>query len=357
AVLLRRRGPSARAAAIALGVAVVVLAVAVPVSRAPVFRAGLRSGVFWSVVAVGFAAVVALGVPRRWRRCAVAACAMVELGAYHGMAVGAGWITPERLERPSVLAAAIPWGFEGRISIDAYRPEDLTPKATPQMELSRDALWANRFVEEGLSAPEGYGAPEPKRIEEFHLSQDRALLDLMGVGYYVRRGPPPFPDLVKVAGGGELPSLYRAESTSPRVFVAGQARVVGDEEALREVRSRSKEVLLAEGEPVTATGCTGSSARITRAVHNTVEVEAVACQPSYLVVADSYYPGWTAEVDGREAKVVRAEYALRAAAIPAGSHRVVLRYRPMSFLVGLVMSVVAWGAFALVLWRSRRRTA
>ena len=89
------------------------------------------------------------------------------------------------------------------------------------MELSRDALWANRFLEEGLSAPEGYGAPEPKRIEEFHLSEGRAIFDLMGVRHYVRRGPAPFPDLVEVAGGGELPSMYRSDTALPRAFVVG----------------------------------------------------------------------------------------------------------------------------------------
>jgi uncharacterized membrane protein YfhO len=90
--------------------------------------------------------------------------------------------------------------------------------------------------------------------------------------------------------------------------------------------------------------------------HNTLEVDAVACQQSYLVVAASYFPGWVAEVDGREAKVVRADYALRAVAIPAGPHHVVLRYRPMSFVIGAALSTVAWITFAAVMWRARRRT-
>jgi len=358
AVLLRRlRGPSIRGAALSLVAVAVMLLLSVPVTRASLFRPGLSSGVFWSVVAVGLAATLVLGVPRRFRRAALAAGAVVELGAYHLIAVGAGWISPERLQRPSVLAAAIPRPFDGRISIDAYRPDDLTPKATPQMELSRDSLWANRFLEEGLSAPEGYGAPEPKRIEEFHLSQERALLDLMGVAYYVRRGPPPFPDLVEVAGGGELPTLYRAASASPRVFVAGKARVVADGDALKQLLGSRSEVLLPEGEALQTTGCAGSSARMTRAAHNALDVDAIACEPSCLLVADSYFPGWVAEVDGHKALVVRADYALRAVPLPAGSHHVELRYRPMSFTIGLILSAAAWVAFAVVLWRSRSRSA
>jgi membrane protein YfhO len=359
AVLLRRRPASVRAAAIALMASAVALVVAVPVSRSPVFRAGLSSGVFWSAMAVGGAAALVLGLPRRLRRRAVAACAIAELGAYHVLAVESGWTTPERLQRPSALAANIPPGYGGRISVDMYRPDDLSPKQTPQMELSRDALWANRFLEEGLSAVEGYGAPEPKRLEAFQLSQERALLDLMGVHFYVRRGPPPFPDLERVAGGGELPTLYWTGSALPRAFVVGEARVVDDEEALRQLlapgfRARS-EVLLAEGEAVHATGCPDSDATIIPApgARGALEIAVRACQPGYLVVTDAYYPGWRAEVDGREAKLVRADYALRAVALSAGNHQVVLRYQPMSFAIGVGLSAVAWLAFAAVFWRPR----
>ncbi|HZN92879.1 MAG TPA: YfhO family protein [Myxococcales bacterium] len=360
-VLLRRRRPSWRAPAIALAGTLLWLVIALPLSRAPVFRPGLSSGVFWAALAVGLAAALALGLPRRWRRAAVAACAMVELGAYHLMAVGTGWIEPGKLERPSVLGAEIPRPFEGRVSIDAYRPDDLTPKARPQMELSRDALWANRFVEEGFSAPEGYGAPEPKRIDEFHLSEQRAIFDLMGVQYYVRRGPAPFPDLVEVGGGGELPSLYRSETAFPRAFVVHRARPVSDREVIQRLllpaQLARSEALLAEGDVLSSTGCVGSRAQIARATHNSIEVDAVACQDAYLVVTDSYYPGWVAEVDGREAPVVRADYALRAVPLIAGAHHVVLRYRPASFGVGLALSIVSWATFAVVMWRARRRTA
>ena len=48
---------------------------------------------------------------------------------------------------------------------------------------------------------------------------------------------------------------------------------------------------------------------------------------SSLVVSENYFPGWTAEVDGKPATVVRADYNLIGVALPAGA-RAAARARP-----------------------------
>lgn len=360
--VLRHRPASRRAAILALGGMLVALAVGLPLSRLPAFRTGLQSGVLWALLATGAAAAAVLAVHPRRRRAVLVGSALLELAAYHALMIRSGWLPPSRLSQPSALAAAIGQPFEGRISADAYGPDEPgagTGAAVPGMDLSRDALVANRFMEEGLSTPEGYGAPEPKRLEEFHLANERAFYDLMGVSYYVRSGPAPYPDLERVAGGEGLPVLYRSSTAMPRAFVAHDARVLSDEEVLTRLRDPSqsfrKQVLLAEGAAVAGTDCAGSSATIVRARNNSVEIEAVACQDAYLVLADSYYPGWSADVDGAEVDVVRADYALRAVPLKAGTHRVTFRYRPASFGIGLSVTAVAAAALA-VAFRRRRGT-
>jgi hypothetical protein len=74
---------------------------------------------------------------------------------------------------------------------------------------------------------------------------------------------------------------------------------------------------------------------------NRVTCETEARTAGYLVLLDSYYPGWRAFVDGRETPVVRANYAFRAVAVPAGRHRIELRFRPRSFFVGLGLTGLA----------------
>jgi uncharacterized membrane protein YfhO len=60
----------------------------------------------------------------------------------------------------------------------------------------------------------------------------------------------------------------------------------------------------------------------------------------FLVMSDTFYPGWQAEVDGRPTPVVRTNYALRGICLPAGDHQVVFRFEPVTLKVGAVLSVI-----------------
>jgi uncharacterized membrane protein YfhO len=62
--------------------------------------------------------------------------------------------------------------------------------------------------------------------------------------------------------------------------------------------------------------------------------------PALLVVSDAYYPGWTATIDTVEVAVRRADYALRAVAVPSGDHVVRFHYRPWSLRAGVTVSAI-----------------
>jgi uncharacterized membrane protein YfhO len=63
--------------------------------------------------------------------------------------------------------------------------------------------------------------------------------------------------------------------------------------------------------------------------------------PGYLVLADTWYPGWRATVDGAPTEVLRANHAFRAVRLEAGEHVVDMVYRPTSVLVGGAVSLAA----------------
>lgn len=61
-------------------------------------------------------------------------------------------------------------------------------------------------------------------------------------------------------------------------------------------------------------------------------------QNSFLVMNDTYFPGWKAFVDGKKTTIYRADYNFRAISLKSGSHKVEFEYRPMSFKLGAAIS-------------------
>jgi len=60
-----------------------------------------------------------------------------------------------------------------------------------------------------------------------------------------------------------------------------------------------------------------------------------------LVLLDSFYPGWRAEVDGRNTEIRPANAAFRAVPVGPGLHEVRFSYRPTSVIAGGAISLVA----------------
>jgi hypothetical protein len=67
------------------------------------------------------------------------------------------------------------------------------------------------------------------------------------------------------------------------------------------------------------------------------------------------WPGWIAELDGRPIPSVSYNHAFLAFRVPAGHHRLALRYAPRSFRLGAMISLVC-AILAGVLATPRRRT-
>lgn len=64
-------------------------------------------------------------------------------------------------------------------------------------------------------------------------------------------------------------------------------------------------------------------------------------RPGFLVLNDTFYPGWHARVDGEPTEILRANWAFRAVRVPAGRHVVEFHYVPWSFRLGLGAAALA----------------
>ena len=141
-------------------------------------------------------------------------------------------------------------------------------------------------------------------------------------------------------------NVYWLENTLPRAFFAsGLEKVASHSDALdRFVQPDfpfGSTVILEEVQRDTRPGESGAGvARILEYKTNRVVCEVETRRPGYLVLLDSYYPGWHAYLDGKEVGILRANYAFRAVEVGSGGHRVEFRYRPTSFYTGMAITLI-----------------
>jgi uncharacterized membrane protein YfhO len=73
---------------------------------------------------------------------------------------------------------------------------------------------------------------------------------------------------------------------------------------------------------------------------NTVTIRASLPQAGWLILSDTFYPGWQAAVDGLPTEIQVANTAFRAVQVPPGAHTIEFRYEPRSVSIGLLVSLV-----------------
>jgi uncharacterized membrane protein YfhO len=72
------------------------------------------------------------------------------------------------------------------------------------------------------------------------------------------------------------------------------------------------------------------------------KIEVLAQGPGKLVLSEIYYPGWSAEIDGKNVSINTAYSVLRSVPLIEGEHKVVFNYVPISLYSGLVLALAAW---------------
>ncbi len=97
----------------------------------------------------------------------------------------------------------------------------------------------------------------------------------------------------------------------------------------------------------------GPSEQVVVTTHEPQRVELTVSleQPGFVILADTYYPGWHLKIDGRPAPILRANRLMRAACVSAGEHRLLFTYEPESFRIGAVISTVALLTLFILGWR------
>jgi hypothetical protein len=145
--------------------------------------------------------------------------------------------------------------------------------------------------------------------------------------------------------------LYRNDDLLPRAYLVGDAIPVAEGDAalgvLRSDGFDPEEAVLLDAMPPSFQGRNSirGSVEFLRYSTNEAEMKVQTPQSAILVFSDSYYPGWVADVDGRETPIYRANITQRAVVVPSGEHHVRFRFEPKTVVVGFWISISSLALF------------
>jgi len=177
------------------------------------------------------------------------------------------------------------------------------------------------------------------------------LLNLLGVKYIVTTRPVPNPGY-ELAYDAQV-KIYENKNVLPRAFFVTRARVFENrDELLRELPNLdpTREVWL-ETAPASPPSNEANPAPplIEKYTGSEIILKTNLVAPAFLVLTDTYFPGWIGQIDGADTPIYRADGNFRAVVVPAGEHTVRFKYSPISFRVGSVLTLLAVIAVLLAL--------
>ncbi len=223
------------------------------------------------------------------------------------------------------------------------------------LEIPDDSPYNGGYVTQ-LQHVIGY---DPLPIETFDKLQKlgdlhdptNAVNTLIGVKYLLTHTPYDKTNfqLIGIAEGG---IYYQRTDPFPRTWIAKSVTVEPNDDTVRATINKDVEAVRDTAIVDSAMDCpTSDSGTATISDYHPTSVSIKTDGGGgVLVLSDQYYPGWEATVDGQSVPITRAFTALRAVCVPAGAHTVTFTYRPLSLIIGVILTVIGW-LVVIVLWR------
>jgi len=244
---------------------------------------------------------------------------------------------------------------------------------------------SNTAMAHGIYDSQGYSSVFRKdRLEFMNLiyaakrSFKTKLIDLLNIRYIISAKPVKednyevvFKDEIAYFPLGYKGKIYpyfyinKNNACMDRVFFVKEAKVIRDnKELLKTLGSEdfdpAKIILLEEDLAIkentadthrppgsTTVGGNGERANIVSYKAEEVVVETALNEPKFLVLSDSYYPGWKVFVDGKPDKLYRAYRFLRAVYLDKGRHTIRFVFDPLSYKIGKYISLATIALLAI----------
>jgi hypothetical protein len=198
------------------------------------------------------------------------------------------------------------------------------------------------------------------------------IWSLMNVKYILSTAPDSALGLGLVYNGPDM-KIYGNPVSLPRALFVNRYEVADGLTTLKKIESMSfnpRDVMYFQEDPKLSVEPPHPAARIEftrydfkKSIHE-MELNTTTAGNNLLFFSETYYPvGWKAFVDGKATPIYRANYLFRAVMVPAGIHKVEMKFEPRGFFIGKNLSLAAnivtlggLGFFGFGYWRKRKKT-
>jgi hypothetical protein len=244
--------------------------------------------------------------------------------------------TTARIFIPDPKNAALPEvAFENFLPLRDYRA------AVEKQAAYRESLLPNLNLLDRQPSLNNFDPLRPEGLERY-----TALLNSL---------PNEDPRRIPLLNAGSTQLEPRSPAVQPRLWlVSAGARVDNIAEAERTISAEGwnpyqTAVIESPTEIDLPTAKQAGTATITQETPQDLTFAVDAPDGGILIVADTYYPGWEAQIGETPTRIYRANMAFRAVVVPPGAHIIRMSYRPRSFTLGVTISGVSLAICAVLL--------
>ena len=235
-----------------------------------------------------------------------------------------------------------------------------------------DPLYINRYGEFVGSLNDGRLRESSRSVVIFpkDIKYTEKAINLLGIKYIIHKlsddnKPWTFPywkypnDYFDLIYKDESYKIFENEKAYPRVFLVGEYKVINNPQKIIDTMFSKdfdlrKSIILEEHPRIEKYSGNMGNVLILKYSPNEIEFKVNASRPGILFLSDNYYPGWKAEIDGKKAKILRADYTFRAVSVPLGKHTVKFVYDPQSFKLGLYAALFGFTLIVFLIVKLRR---
>jgi hypothetical protein len=244
--------------------------------------------------------------------------------------------------------------FKHYFRFDSFGPTELA-----QWQALRETLIPNLGLQDGLASANNYDPLVVGRWQQLTDLLEKAtperrarILGLMNVGYVLDDAAQAVWPILRTT---ERAVIQQLPNPLPRAYFVSHIYPAKDEaEVIARLTSPDfdsrQEVIIIESNVKSLLNSSGAAklevkpqpGQVTILQETTQQIVLKVDAPAagVVVLTDTFYPGWQAQVDGQPAQIWPANLAFRAVAVEAGQHEISFTYRPRSFTIGLWVSLV-----------------